>query len=171
MIELVNVYRQELPAVRFIGRRYSDDDRVAGGYAHLWEKWFADDLFSRITDACEAASGFDDATALLGLMRYKEGDDFQYWIGLFCQASSPVPEGFEHVDFPPSGIGIVWLQGPESELYMNEMKAAKKLEEEGHRIAKDKEGAYWFFERYVDERFMPKEAAVSPILDIGHFIA
>jgi len=36
------------------------------------------------------------------LMRCKDGEPFEYWIGMFMPANTVVPEGFAYVDFPQS---------------------------------------------------------------------
>ena len=169
MITITNVYRQKLPALRFIGLRYGDPDRVNGGFGEQWEQWFAEGNFDKIR-AVSTPAKFEDADAPIGLMRYKEGEDFQYWIGFFCAEESTVPEGFAHVDFPPSDIGIAWIQGQEYELFMNEMKAEERMKEAGYKTITDDSGAYWFFERYADSRFMPQQEGDLPILDIGFYV-
>ncbi len=172
MIQIINVYRQKLPRLRFIGKRYADSDRVDGSFGHLWEQWFKEAYFAALEANSKPASCFDDANAPLGLMRFREKDhDFQYWIGLFRAADSPVPDGFESADFDASDVGIAWIQGPENELYKNEMQAFQRMTEEGYKIQADAEGATWFFERYSDERFMPENSDALPILDIGVYIA
>lgn len=170
MVQLVNVYRQTLPPLRFIGKRYTDSDRVGGSFGSQWEQWFKEGHFATIEENTPAATGFEDANAPLGLMRHKDGDDFQYWIGLFRAADSPVPDGFEHIDFDASDIGIVWVQGPENELFMNEMKAHDHMLKAGYEIRTALDSATWFFERYADDRFTPQEEGSLPILDIGLFI-
>jgi len=38
MLQITNVYSQVPPAVRFIGRRFYDEDRVDGGISQQWYK-------------------------------------------------------------------------------------------------------------------------------------
>ncbi len=40
MPEIVNTYREQAPASRFIGIKYDESNRVDGSFAHLWTSWF-----------------------------------------------------------------------------------------------------------------------------------
>ncbi|MGN6714677.1 hypothetical protein [Anaerocolumna jejuensis] len=41
MAEIIKVYKEHLPAVRFIGKRYTNTDRCKdGGFGYKWEEWF-----------------------------------------------------------------------------------------------------------------------------------
>lgn len=39
-MKIIKVYREHMPALRLIGKRYTDADRKdEGGYAHKWKEW------------------------------------------------------------------------------------------------------------------------------------
>lgn len=39
--EIIKVYKEHLPAVRFIGKRYTNTDGDKdGGFGYKWEEWF-----------------------------------------------------------------------------------------------------------------------------------
>ena len=40
MTELVRVYGENMPRMRFVGRKYGADDAAGGGYGHKWGEWF-----------------------------------------------------------------------------------------------------------------------------------
>lgn len=172
MYEIVKTYKQSINAMRFIGIKYDDDDRVDGGFGSKWEEWFKTGRFNKleslVTD--DFRSVYEDCDSYIGLMRCKEGEKFQYWIGMFLPEGTAVPEGYGYVDFPASNLGVCWLHGPESELYCKEDKCAEKLTAEGHEIATDEMGAWWFFERYGCPRFTKPDEEGKIILDICHFI-
>ena len=69
MAEIVRVYRQEVPAMRFIGKRYAD-----GGH---WGEWFANDWFSTVENAMGGEQAvhrlYEDGDAYIGLRRGKDG--------------------------------------------------------------------------------------------------
>lgn len=44
-MEIVKTYRQSIPAVRFIGKKYGDGDRVNGGFGQQWGEWFQNGWF------------------------------------------------------------------------------------------------------------------------------
>ena len=171
MAELIKVYTQEVPALRFIGKQYSDSDRVDGGFGKQWGAFFANNWMGMLEKLVpDVKSMYEDSGAYIGLMRWKEGESFQYWIGMFMPPDTVAPEGFGQVDFAPATLGVGWLQGPESNLYGQEEKTAKGLEEAGHKIADDGNGAYWFFERYSTPRFTTPDEKGNVILDICHYI-
>ena len=56
-MEIVKTYRQSIPATRFIGKKYGDEDRVNGGFGQQWGEWFQNGWF----DVLEEAAGGADA--------------------------------------------------------------------------------------------------------------
>ncbi|MCL2462964.1 MAG: hypothetical protein FWF44_09885 [Defluviitaleaceae bacterium] len=177
MVELIKSYRQEVPALRFIGMKYGDEDRVDGGFGKQWGEFFENGWFS----ALEGLAGGDpkgtceDGDSYVGLMRWKEGEPFQYWIGMFLPAGTETPPelqstGFRHADFPAASLGVCWLHGPESEVYMKEEQCAERLGADGMKIVPDTDGAYWFFERYQCPRFTTADENGNIILDICHYV-
>ncbi|HOB20694.1 MAG TPA: GyrI-like domain-containing protein [Candidatus Atribacteria bacterium] len=170
MAEIIKAYKQEVPAFRFIGRKYGDDDRVNGSFGAIWGEWFANGWFETLENLASLKDVYEDGDAYIGLMRYKEGEPFQYWIGIFMPENTPVPEGFEYVDFPAGGLGVCWVYGQEHEVYCHEMKCAEKLAAEGYEVKKDDKGALWFFERYACPRFTTPDEKGNIILDICFYI-
>ena len=172
MYEITNAYVQELPATRFIGIKYQDEDRVNGGFGTQWGEWFQNNRFEKLEGLLseEFNKSYEDAGAYVGLMRWKEGEPFQYWIGMFLPVGSEVPEGYGHVDLAGGKLGVAWIHGQEGELYCHEDKCAERIAKEGYEIISDEEGAWWFFERYVCPRFTTPDAEGNVTLDICHFI-
>lgn len=69
MPEVVNVQREQLPALRFIGKRYTDADRDPnGGFAERWDEWFRGDRFAALEALGPAAA---HSGAFIGLMRVR----------------------------------------------------------------------------------------------------
>ena len=172
--KIIKTYRQSVPALRFIGKIYGDEDRIDGSFGAKWGEWFANGWFGLLEEACPAAD-FEDAGAYIGLMREKCGDEdgpepFQYWIGMFFPEGAAVPEGYGFVDFSASDLGVAWLYGKESNLYKHESLAVGSYGKQGMKIAPDSQDAYWFFERYVCPRFTAPDANGKVILDICFFI-
>lgn len=174
MPEIVKVYKQSIPAVKFIGRKYGDDDRVNGSFASQWQQWIEQRLFDPIE---QAAGGIDackqlmeDGEAALGFMRYKEGEPFQYWIGMFTPPDTEVPETYDFIMIQPTEAGICWLKGKEPDIYAKEDRCMAKLAEEGMQIHRNKEGAMLFFERYAMPRFDERDEQGNIILDIGFIL-
>ena len=171
MAEIIKVYKQSIPAVRFVGKKYGDEDRVDGGFGVRWGECFENGLIEAVEKLVgEGIQDYQDNDAYLGLMRWKEGEPFEYWIGMFVPENTPVPDEFEYVDFPQSELGVCWVYGNEGDVYCKEHECAAKLEEAGYQVRADDKGAYWFFERYVCPRFTTPDDLGKILLDICHFI-
>jgi hypothetical protein len=107
--EVIRVYSQIMPATRFIGKMYLNEDRgECYTFAPRWHDWFDNSWFDVIKDQANQSleEWFEDGSATIGLMRLKEGEPFQYWVGMFLPTETDVPEGFAYVDFPESRLGI-----------------------------------------------------------------
>lgn len=173
-MEIVKTYRQSIPATRFIGKKYGDEDRVNGGFGQQWGEWFQNGWFDVLEEAAGGAEAlralYEDGGATVGLMRWKEGEPFQYWIGMFLPAGTPAPDGYGFVDFPAADLGICWFHGRENEIYGKEHLCAAPLQEMGMEIVTDEQGAWWFFERYACPRFTTPDENGAVILDIGHYV-
>lgn len=167
MVEIIKIYRETVPALRFIGKKYRNQDRKNGNFAHKWDEWFEKGWFAVLED-CEAAEN-PEADAFIGLMRWKEGE-FEYWIGMFRKEGTEVPAGFSHVDFPEGDLGVVWVSGKPHEVYCHEQECAESLKNQGYKIIPDEEGVFWFFERYACPRFTEPDGEGNIILDICHFV-
>ena len=170
MVEIIKAYKQHVPALRFIGKKYGDQDRVNGSFGAKWGEWFTNGWFEVLEKSIETKGEYEDSGAYIGLMRHKEGENFQYWIGIFMPAETNVPEGFDYVDFPETELGVCWVYGKENDVYMKEPICAEKLGESGYQIKNDKDDACWFFERYVCPRFTTPDENGNIILDICFFI-
>lgn len=170
MGEVIKTYRQSVPAMRFIGKRYEDKDRVNGGFGKQWDDWFSNGWFEVLENNCDIKAVYEDGDAYVGLMRWKEKESFEYWIGIFCSKNTEVPVGYSFVDFNESDLGVAWIYGKEGDVYGQEHKCAESCEKEGYKIISDEEGAYWFFERYSCPRFTTPDEKDNIILDICHYI-
>lgn len=163
MIEIVKTYRQSLPALRFIGKRYTDADRDQhGGYGKLWGEWFQQNAFAPLE---QMGSSPEHGDAYLGLMTM--GGGFAYWIGMFMPAGTEVPEGYACLDVPACDVGICWIRGREAngEIYGQHAHdlCVHTMKEAGYEFA---ENAI-FFERYNCPRFTTPDAEGKVILDYG----
>ena len=175
--KVVKAYRQSVPATRFIGIKYGDEDRIDGhgGFGEQWGEWHKNGRFEFLEANCPKAD-FEDAEACIGLMRWKgdKGDEdfepFQYWVGKFFAEGAEIPEGYDYADFPASDLGVGWLCGKDSYIYAKEHLAADSCGKQGMKIIPDAEGAYWFFERYVCPRFTQPDKKGKKTLDICHYI-
>jgi len=173
-MEIIKSYRQSIPAVRFIGKKYGDADRVDGSYGYHWMQWLDSGWFDIIEQAVggrEALQAlYEDGTSSLGYMRYKDGAPFEYWIGMFTPPNTEVPEGFQSFDLKASDVGICWYKGTEDEIYAKEHLAKERIQSEGMDIQHDEQGYMNFFERYNAERFVKQDEKGTTIVDIGFIV-
>lgn len=113
MAEIVKVFRERIPALRFIGKWYDD----VGHWDEWWQNgWF--DLLERAMGGCgEMLSLWENGGGYVGLERRGKGMPFAYCIGMFAPAGTPAPDGFISVDFNGVDLGTCWLYGKESEVH------------------------------------------------------
>ena len=177
--EITNIYKEHFPALRLIGKRYTNDDRdESGGFGTIWcEEWWSCDKFSVMKQAVGVPAFTEDT---IGLMTMR-GDmtEFTYWIGLFFPCETAVPEGYDYIDLPESNIGVGWVCGNEDngEIFGEEPHGAVcvKLAETGFgKFRNDIKGqgseVYCFFERYNCPRFTEKDANGNVTLDYGNYV-
>jgi len=171
---VVNTYRQSLNPTRFIGKRYTSGGEAWDDFDWT-DEWDFDEsdsnehFLKRLNiDPAEIYKdgSLHDGTALLGLMRHPNGDhnQFEYWLGFFTPENTPVPEGFQHVDFPKTDIGTCWIYGNDTEVFGVEPIAFEKLKNEGFEPTDD-----WWFERYVPHRETMDKKGYR-IIDICFFV-
>jgi DNA-binding transcriptional MerR regulator len=155
---VVRTYRQRLAASRFIGRPYA-----SGGAA--WADWGDGTEMLTARLGIDLKALYEDGDALIGLMRHPQGKgSFEYWLGFFTPAGTPVPEGYAHMDFPPSDIGACWLYGKEDEVFGVEPLAYEALGSEGFNPIDG-----WWFERYHPVR-AEADGKGFVIMDICFFL-
>lgn len=161
MAEIIKVYRESLPVLRLIGKRYTDEDRGPdGGFSRKWGEWLEHGYFSSL----EAMGSLPQSEgAYLGFMRCQAG--FEYWIGMFFPKDTPVPDGYQYLDIAQGDIGTCWIYGREDtgELYGQKAHdmCISKIEENGWYISENP----WFLERYNCPRFTTPDDQGKVILD------
>ena len=83
MAEIIQCYREAVPAMRFIGRKYD-------GFTS-WGECFSTDTFGAIERAMggvEAVRALWKDGGYVGLERHCDGEPFAYYIGMFKHASA-----------------------------------------------------------------------------------
>lgn len=170
--EIIKVYKEHLPSLRFIGKRYTNADRI-GGFGHKWGEWFGNGWFEtleKLGEVKEIENGY------LGLMRCGGSDpenSFEYWIGMFLPVDTAVPEGFAFIDLKESDLAVCWIKGKEEEgIYAMHDACIAKFGENGMgNFKEDDENRICFFERYNCPRFTTPDDNGDVILDYGIYLA
>ena len=169
---IIKAFEETHPALRFIGKKYTNKDRVNGSYAAKWQEWFKEGYFKPL-DLLGETTQVDNG--YLGFMKanLKHFDEtFEYWIGAFFDPYAVVPKGYEYFDLPESKVGICYIQGKESEgLYQMHDDCVDTLLK--HHILKQnniKSNRLQCVERYNCPRFTEPNEHNDVILDYGIYI-
>jgi len=140
----IKTYKQTVGPMRFIGKKYESGSVAWSNWSSDWdidsEQWLPKRL------GIDPKALYEDGDSLIGLMSHRDG--FEYWLGYFVPPNTPVPEGFEHEDFPKSeykDIATCWLYGHSDEIFAIEPVAYDRLLEEGFDL---EDPCIWWFERY-----------------------
>jgi predicted transcriptional regulator YdeE len=170
-IEIKRVYKEHMPAIRFIGKRYTNEDRKNGNFGIYWEEWRQKGWWHELAKVQETEN-MDNYIGLMGCD--EKGNGFQYWIGWMFPQNTSVPENFSYVDIPESDVGICWIYGKaeNGEIYGEgpHNLCLKKLKENGMNNEGKESKWSWFIERYNEERFMKKDENGNVILDYGVYL-
>ncbi len=171
--KIIKSVKESFPQVRLIGKKYSNHHRNQedGGYSHLWGQWFDFgwfEILKSINPKQDIENGY------LGFMRYDVLDfneSFEYWIGMFFEPWTPVPEGFDYLDLQPSNVGVCYIQGKEPDIYNKHQDVLDMLRLANFNPVKvDNQNRVHFFERYNHQRFTEKDQEGNIILDYGFFL-
>ena len=166
MAEIIKTYREKIPAMRFIGKKYADFGQ--------WGEWFANGWFDKIEDAMGGVDAvlelWKDGGAYIGLERRCDGEPFEYWLGMFTPPDTEVPEGFQFIDFPESHLGVCWIYGDESETHGVTWKCAEALANMNIQVEQDENGAVWSFENCTCPRYTTPDENGKVILDYCYFV-
>ena len=166
MAEIIKISREEIPAMRFIGKKYN-------GFGPMWGEWFANGWFDVIeqtmggTDAIQKI--WENGGGYVGLERRAKEQPFEYWIGMFTPADTPVPEGCSCVDFSDVALGTCWLYGTEKEVH-NTKVCKEAVKEAGMKLWRDAKGGVWSFENCVCPRYTAPDEQGNIIMDYCYFV-
>lgn len=165
MAEIMKVFRETIPAMRFIGKKY--DNFV------FWEEWWENGWFdlleSNMGGTDKILSIWENGAGYIGVERRAEGQPFEYYIGMLTPENTPVPEGFLSIDFANLDLGTCWIYGREDEVH-DTSACAQKITEQGMKIWQDENGAVWSFENCLCPRFTTPDEDGNVILDYCYFI-
>lgn len=167
MPTITKVLQREMPKVKFIGKRYGEKDRdPQKAFAPKWQEFFAAGHFEKI-EKCKGIPGISED--YLGMMRFDENGDFEYWIGSMMAPDAEVPDEFDAMDLPAGKLGVCYLYGqdgpdlfglPAHEACMNAW-AGQGWTVPAHT---------WFIEGYNCPRYTTPDEKGNVILDYSAYI-
>ena len=160
-VEIKKIYKEHMPSLRFIGKRYTDSDRQDGSFGAKWREWFGNGYFDVIEKLGASPKNGD---SYLGAMRVL-GGEFEYWIGMLFPIDTQAPEGFESADIASMDIATCWLYGKEKNGELFGLEVHEKCVEEMAKQGFVRKGDDWCFERYNCPRFTSPDEKGNVILD------
>ena len=167
MAEIIKVFKEHMPELKLIGKRYGDKDRDRyGSYSEKWQEWFQRGYFNDLKQCGGIERISDD---YVGMMRLSE-DGVEYWIGVLMSPEDTAPEGFESVLVAEGDLGVCYVYGKENsgELFGMDVHndCMKKFAEQGWKV----KPSAWFVERYNCPRYTVADQAGTVILDYCAYI-
>lgn len=168
-MEIVKVYKEHMPDIRLVGKRYTNKDRdESGTFASYWQQCFRENWPETLKQCVGIPDVSDD---LVGAMRVVgESGDFEYWIGAFVAPDASVPDGFQSVEIPAGEVGVCWLYGNDKNGELFGMEASDlsmaAMADNGWKYSEQG----WFFERYNCPRFTVPDEKGNVILDICAYL-
>lgn len=166
---IIKVYKQPLPAMRFIGKNYGTGNHPDWGDA------FNCNIFGKIEDASgseeKSHSLYEDADAYIGLYYLNsQMNGYDGWVGMFAFPGTEVPEGLQYIDFPEQNIGVCWIYGKRNEVYNYISQCPDALKSAGIEIKLVQNLYLGHFERDLCPRFTTPDEKGNIILDYCYFI-
>ena len=163
MAEIIRCYREMVPAMRFIGRKY---DAFTD-----WGACFESDVFGAVERAMGGVEAiralWKDGGGYVGLERRCDGEPFAYYIGMFAPPDTPVPDGLCGVDFCEAHLGVCWVYGDGS--YDRDACAAH-LADAGIEPLRDAQGAVWSFQNCTCPRYTTPDEKGHIITDYVFYV-
>lgn len=166
MTEVIKVFRENIPTLRFIGKQYEN-------FGH-WDEWWQNGWFDLLEQTMNGTDNilavWENGGGYVGLERRAEKAPFAYYIGMFAPKNTPVPAGFVSMDFHDLDLGTCWIYGKEDEVH-DTSACRQKLAENGMELWQDERGAVWSFENCLCPRYTTPDEKGNIILDYCYFIA
>ncbi|MCL1927979.1 MAG: helix-turn-helix domain-containing protein [Treponema sp.] len=188
---IIKTYKQKIPALRFIGKKYSEtlDDSVfdcmlstEGTGTNTLPKQLANKILADLDnwrlnylfDVIEKKSDknlktlYEGGDAYISLIRKKDDKVVEYWLGMFMPEKTEVPEGYDMIDFPKSTLGVCLVYGKRNSIIHYDADCRTKLTKEGI-CSTDNMGTKWFFQRFNWHRFFEEDRYGKRLLEYCYF--
>jgi AraC family transcriptional regulator len=160
-----NVYRQELPALRFIGKKCieeTDPQKILDILDNCQLNKMFDDIEKQ--SDIDYKAFFEGADSYICLVR-KKNASLEYWMGMFMPLGTEVPHGFQALDFPEMSINVCSVYGKRNEVINYEAECRKKLAEKGFNFNKENTGYQCYFLRFNWRSFYVEDIYSKRLLD------
>jgi len=160
------VYKQEIPALRFIGKKCNESPEPKN-VLDLLDKWQRNGLFNDIEkqSTIDYKAFFEGGDSYIDLVMEKNGL-FEHWMGMFMPKETKVPQGYEALDFTKMKIGVCCVYGKRDEISNYETKSRNKLTEEGFTLG----NVRCYFRRFNWRSFYNEDVYGKCMLDYCYLI-
>ena len=165
MSEIIKVFKENIPTLRFIGKKYNE----FGHWGEFWQNGWFDMLERAMGGTDKIMSVWENGDGYVGVERHGDGQPFEYYIGMFTPENTPVPEGFVSIDFENLCLGTCWIYGKEDQVH-DTSACKQKLAENGMTPWQDDKGTTWSFENCLCPRYTTPDDKGNIILDYCYFI-
>ena len=165
MAEIIKVFKENIPTLRFIGKKY---DKF-GHWGEWWQNGWFDMLEKTMGGTEKILSVWENGGGYIGIERRAEGQPFEYYIGMLTPENTIVPDGFISIDFENLSLGTCWIYGKENEVH-DTRECKQKLVENGMELWRDENGAVWSFENCLCPRYTTPDDNGNIILDYCYFV-
>lgn len=166
-VRVTNLYCKHMPAIRFIGKRYTMADLDANGLLmDRWNEWFQNGWFEKLS-RLPGLPGYEG----IPNTGYYNGDETSFWIGMIFPQNTTVPKGFDSTDIPAGDLAVCWLQGyrETGELFTPIARnlCLTKIREAGYdmKLDFDDKPCKWTFESYSQQRFFLPDEEGKVVMD------
>ncbi len=166
-VRVTNLYCKQMPAIRFIGKRYTMADLDANGLLmDRWNEWFQNGWFDML-NRLPVLPGYEG----IPNTGYHNGAETTFWIGMMFPQNTLVPEGFDSTDIPAGDLAVCWLHGyrETGELFTPHARSLclTQIREAGYTMKLDFDGepCKWTFESYNQQRFFMPDDEGKVVMD------
>ncbi len=166
MAEIIRTFRESIPNMRFIGKKYDN----FGHWGEWWQNGWFDKLESAMGGTDKILTIWENGGGYIGLERRCEGKPFEYYIGMMTPRETEVPDDFISIDFENLELGTCWIYGSEKEVHKNTHQCIAKLIENEMSVWRDSEGYAWSFENCLCPRYTTPDKKGNVILDYCYFV-
>jgi len=176
---IIKTYRQEVPALRFIGKKYNEPFSVSifDKILNELDNWCLRYAFSVIEKQLDKESKtiYEGGDAYVSLIKINgellnEVKQIEYWLGMFMPEGTEVPSGYEMMDFPKSTLGVCAVYGKRNSIIHYDEDCRKELAKEGIECRKDETGAKLFFQRFNWRNFYSEDKYGKRVLEYCYYL-
>ena len=170
---IIKIYKQEVPALRFIGKKFIEplDDsvfkKILANLDNLRLEYFFDAIEKKSNKDLKTL--YEGGDTYVSLVR-KENDAVEYWLGMFMPKGIEAPDGCGIIDFPKSALGVCSVYGKRNGIIQYDTACRKKLTEEGFLRLKDEDASGWFFQRFNWHTFYAEDKFGKRLLEYCYFL-